>query len=247
MLTQPKTSSDVLPSISPLPQHVAIIMDGNGRWAQAVRFGHLTGHEAGIRNLRRVVETFARYDIKYLTAYAFSTENWARPAREIKGLFRLLDRSIRQEAQMLHENGIKILHIGNLDGLPKPTREKILWAQDLTRHNTRMTLTVALNYGGRCEIVDAVRRMILEGLSAEEVNEGTLAKYLYTSDLPEPDLIIRTGGEMRLSNFLIWQSAYAEFYSTPTWWPDFDEGEVQRALVAYSQRERRFGGRAGGS
>jgi undecaprenyl diphosphate synthase len=243
MTTETKTSSDPLAALSPLPQHVAIILDGHSRWAKRHKLPRLRGHEAGIRNLRRVVKTFAAYHIKYLTLYAFSTENWSRPQAEVNGLFRLLNQVIHREALALHKQGVKICHIGRLDRLPRQTQEHIRWALDLTQDNTGMVLTVALDYGGRCEIVDAIRRMVRDGIPSEAINEVTLSKYLYTSSLPDPDLVIRTGGEMRISNFLIWQSAYAEFYSTPTPWPDFDEQEVQRALLAYSQRERRFGGR----
>jgi len=227
--------------ISPLPTHVAIIMDGNGRWAKRRGLTRLEGHRAGTRNIHRVVKSFADYQIKYLTLYAFSTENWGRPKKEIRGLFQILAKAIDREVENLHKEGIRILHLGELDGLSPQLQAKVREAINLTRENSRMTLSLAFNYGGRAEILRAVRQIIQAGIPPEEINEATFARFLYTAELPEPDLIIRTAGELRLSNFLIWQAAYSEYYTTPTLWPDFDEEEVKKALVAYSRRERRFG------
>jgi len=228
-------------AISPLPQHVAIIMDGNGRWAQQRGLPRIAGHRAGTENIRRVIETFGRYGVKYLTLYAFSTENWSRPRDEIRGLFRLLGRVIDRETKDLHEKGVRLRHLGRLEGISQRLRDKVQRAIELTKDNTQMTLSICFNYGGRAEIVDAVRRMVADGVIPEAIDEGLIQRYLYTADLPDPDLIIRTGGEMRLSNFLIWQAAYSEYYSTPTFWPDFGEAEIEAALVAYSRRQRRFG------
>lgn len=226
-----------------LPQHVAIIMDGNGRWAQERGLPREAGHQAGTENIRRVIEAFAERGVHYLTLYAFSTENWGRPQSEVQALLRLLSEVLDREVQALHEAGIRLRHIGRLDGLSERLRQQVQAAIELTKKNDRMTVCVAFNYGGRCEIVDAVRRIVTDGVPPDQITEGLVASYLYTADLPDPDLIIRTAGELRLSNFLIWQAAYAELYFTSTYWPDFDEAEIDRALEAYARRERRFGGR----
>jgi undecaprenyl diphosphate synthase len=232
-------SADAL--IQPLPRHVAIIMDGNGRWAQARGLPRLAGHRAGTENIRRVLTAAVGFGIETLTIYAFSTENWGRPPEEVRGLLRLLEQVIRRESRQLHENGVRIRHLGELDGVPQRLQRAIRRVIDLTRDNTRITLNVAFNYGGRAEIVEAIRAIVRSGLAPEQIDEATVARFLYTAGQPDPDLIIRTGGEMRISNFLLWQAAYAEYYTTPTYWPDFDEDELRRALLAYSQRRRRFG------
>jgi undecaprenyl diphosphate synthase len=223
---------------------VAIIMDGNGRWAKNRGLTHLQGHRAGTENIRRVIWAFAHHGVKYLTLFAFSTENWGRPQKEVQGLFRILSEVIDRETRKFHQEGIKLLHLGVLDGLPEDLQAKVGECIELTKDNTRMTLSLAFNYGGRADILNAVRHIIKNGLRPEDMDEATFARYLYTANLPDPDLIIRTAGEMRISNFLIWQAAYSEYYSTPTLWPDFGEKEVELALEAYSRRERRFGGRA---
>ncbi len=225
----------------PIPRHVAIIMDGNGRWAEARGLSRQAGHRAGTANIRRIIEHFGRRGVGCLTLYAFSTENWKRPKREVRGLFHILARAISREVSHLHETGVRVVHIGRLDGLPDDLRRKVEDAIALTRDNTRMTVAVAFNYGGRAEILDAVRRIIADGVPPEQVTERLFSRYLYAPDLPDPDLIIRTAGEMRISNFLLWQAAYAEFYFTDRYWPDFDVDEADRALAAYSQRQRRFG------
>jgi undecaprenyl diphosphate synthase len=202
----------------------------------------LAGHRAGTENIRRIIQRFADYGVKCLTLYAFSTENWTRPRREVQGLMSILRHVIKREIQHLHENGIRLYHIGRLDDLSRRLQRQVLDAIALTKDNTRMTLCVAFNYGGRVEILDAVRCLIADGVAPDEVDEALFASYLSTADLPDPDLIIRTGGEMRVSNFLLWQGAYAEFYSTDVCWPDFDISDIDRALLAYSSRRRRFGG-----
>ncbi|MGA7678206.1 MAG: polyprenyl diphosphate synthase [Dehalococcoidia bacterium] len=225
-----------------LPQHVAIIMDGNGRWAKERGLPRLAGHRQGVNTAQKVVEIFMEYEIPYLTLYGFSTENWNRPKREIDGIFKILEDRLDEGIKFAQENGIRIRHLGKPDGLPFRLQERVKRAIELTRNNKRVTLSLAFNYGGRDEIVEAVRRLIVDGISPPQINEKVFRQYLYTTDIPDPDLIIRTGGEMRLSNFLIWQSAYAESYFTPALWPDFDKEEIDKAITSYSQRQRRFGG-----
>lgn len=230
------------PRIKHIPNHVAIIMDGNGRWAKERGLPRLAGHRAGTDNIRRAIKCLADYEVKYITLFAFSTENWSRPRREVQGLMRIMEEVIDQETANLHKDGVKILHLGHLDGLSERLQRKVQYAIELTKHNTRCTLCIAFNYGGRAEVVDAVRRILRDGITSDNIDEALISRYLYTTDLPDPDLIIRTGGEMRLSNFLIWQAAYSEYYATPILWPDFGPEEIERALIAYSERERRFGG-----
>jgi len=227
---------------NPIPQHVAIIMDGNGRWAERKGLSRIEGHRAGTENIRRIIRAFAGEGVKYLTLYAFSTENWNRPKYEVQGLFIILAEVIDREAKNLHKEGVRLLHLGDLEGLPKRLQKKVKWAIDLTKGNTGLVLSLAFNYGGRADIVNAMKQVIKAGIPANEIDEATVARHLYTNGLPDPDLVIRTGDEMRLSNFLIWQAAYSEYYFTQTLWPDFDEQDVTKALAAYSQRERRFGG-----
>lgn len=230
------------PSIKHIPNHVAIIMDGNGRWAEKRGLPRLAGHSAGTDNVRRVIKCFNDYDVKYVTIYAFSTENWSRPQREVQGLMRIMEDVIDREAENLHKDGVKLIHLGNLNGISEKLKQKVQYAIELTEDNSRGTLCIAFNYGGRAEIIDAIKRIIRDGILPNEIDEALISYYLYTINLPDPDLIIRTGGEMRLSNFLIWQAAYSEYYATPTLWPDFGPEEIEQALIAYSERERRFGG-----
>jgi len=237
-----KSSAAIVNKISPLPNHVAIIMDGNGRWAKQRGLPRLAGHDAGTNNVRRVVDRFNNYKIKYLTLYAFSTENWRRPDEEVNGLIHILARMIDRETKALHEKGVRLFHLGKADSLSPELQAKVNKAIELTKNNTGITLSIAFDYGGRAEIMDAVRRIVRDGIRPEDITESLFSSYLYTPNVPEPDLIIRTAGEMRLSNFLIWQSAYSEYYATPTLWPDFKDEEVDKALIAYSRRERRFGG-----
>ncbi|NLE44689.1 MAG: di-trans,poly-cis-decaprenylcistransferase [Chloroflexi bacterium] len=229
------------PPLDRVPRHVAIVMDGNGRWAGARGLPRLAGHRAGTENLRRILRAAVEFRIGILTIYAFSTENWERPPDEVQGLLSILEWVIDRELPELHKQGVQLRHIGRLERLPPRLVGKVRSAIDLTRNNDRLILNVAFNYGGRAEIVDAIRQMIEDRVSAEEVDDSLVSGYLYTAGLPDPDLIIRTSGEMRLSNFLIWQGAYAEYYATPTFWPDFGRDELYKALTVYSQRERRFG------
>jgi undecaprenyl diphosphate synthase len=224
-----------------IPCHIGIIMDGNGRWAQRRGLPRLAGHRAGTENIRRVLTSCVEFGIKMLTIYAFSTENWKRPEEEVKGLLSIFARVIDRELDELHRQGVQLRHVGRLEGISDELRAKVHHAIDLTKNNDRIVLNVAFNYGGRAEIVDAVRRIIRDGIPAEEVTEDLISHYLYTADCPDPDLIIRTSGEFRTSNFLLWQAAYAEYYVTPLFWPDFDKDELYKALLAYSQRDRRFG------
>lgn len=224
-----------------IPTHVAIIMDGNGRWARERGLPRLAGHRAGVENLRRILEASVEYGIQYLTIYAFSTENWGRPPAEVRGLINILEDVIDQELDSLHENGVQLRHLGQLERLSEGLQEKVRHAIDLTKDNDQLVLNVAWNYGGRNEIVHAIQRMIEDGLSPDDITEDRVGKYLYTSDCPDPDLIIRTSGEMRVSNFLIWQGAYSEWYVTSTYWPEFGPQELLKALHEYAQRERRYG------
>jgi undecaprenyl diphosphate synthase len=229
------------PNVTRVPHHVGIIMDGNGRWAQARGLPRMAGHKAGTENIRRVLRAATDFGIGVLTIYAFSTENWGRPPEEVSGLMGLLGQVIQRETKDLHANGVCIRHSGRLEGIAPRLAQQIQDAVALTCHNERIILNVAFNYGGRAEIVDAVRHIMRDGRPPEAVTEELISHYLYTGDLPDPDLIVRTGGEWRLSNFLIWQAAYAEYYATPTFWPDFGEAELAAALEEFSQRERRFG------
>lgn len=225
-----------------LPKHVAFIMDGNGRWAEQRGLSRLDGHRAGVKNIRPIIEFLHSKGIEYVTLYAFSTENWNRPEEEVNGIFHILEEIIFDESQELHKNGVRLRHIGSLEGLSAKLKKLISDALQLTASNTEMTLGVALNYGGRAEIIDAVRRIMQSSMKPTELDEKRFREYLYTADLPDVDLVIRTGGEFRTSNLLIWQTAYSEYYFTPVLWPDFNEDELEKALLAYSQRERRFGG-----
>ena len=217
-------------------------MDGNGRWAKERGLSRQAGHRAGTENIRRIIRYLGERGVPYLTLYAFSTENWARPRPEVRALMQLVARVIKREIKELHERGVRLVHLGRLDNLAPSLRRQVLDAIDLTKGNTEMTVAIAFDYGGRAELVDAVRRIIVDGLSPDQVDEEMISSYLYTAGMPDPDLVIRTAGEMRLSNFLIWQAAYAEYYSTPTYWPDFGPENIEEALRAYAGRERRFGG-----
>lgn len=225
-----------------LPNHVAIVPDGNGRWAEKRGWARLEGHRAGAENMHRMVRYINEYPINYLTLYGFSTENWHRPKSEVKGLFQIMTAFIDRYLDEMHEKGIKMRHIGRLDQLPQKLRESITRAIATTRDNTSMTLCVAFNYGGRAEIVDALQRLIADGTRPEHITEESFSKYLYTADIPDVDLLIRTGDETRLSNFLLWQTAYSEYHFTRVLWPDFRKRDLDRALLSYSRKKRRFGG-----
>jgi undecaprenyl diphosphate synthase len=237
-----KSASSTVEKIVHLPNHVAIIMDGNGRWAQQRGLPRLEGHRAGLESSRSVIECLNEYQIRYLTLYGLSTENWKRPSDEITGLLNLIEEIIDEETSELHKRGVRLCHLGRLDGLSPRLKQAVTKAVELTKNNTGITLSVAFNYGGRTEILDAVRHLIAEGIPPQKIDEKLFNSYLYTAGLPDVDLVIRTGGELRISNFLMWQAAYSEYYFTEVLWPDFDRKEVERALLSYSQRQRRFGG-----
>ena len=241
MATQPQTLGRPAEQVALVPRHVAIIMDGNGRWAVTQGLERLAGHRAGTENIRPIIEGCVELGIEILTLYAFSTENWRRPEPEIHGLFDILADVIDRETEDLHRNGVRLRHIGRLEGLPQTLQDRVRYAVTLTQLNTRLTVNVAFNYGGRDEIVEAARRMLRDGIRPEDLDEKTFSSYLFTGGMRDPDLIIRTAGEMRLSNFLIWQAAYAEYWSTPLYWPDFGKSDLERAVREFSGRDRRFG------
>jgi len=222
-------------------RHLAIIMDGNGRWATKRHLPRLAGHKAGVTALRRVVELATDENIEMLSVYAFSTENWGRPRVEVDGLMRLFWETIRSDLEKLHRDGVRLRHLGRLQDLSPAIQRAVRDSVELTRNNTRIGLNVCFNYGGRAELVDAIRQIIADGRNPETITEELISSYLYTRDLPDPDMVIRTAGEMRVSNFLLWQSAYSEYYATPTLWPDFGREDLQAALESYYQRQRRFG------
>ena len=227
--------------LTKIPTHVAIIMDGNGRWAKQRGLPRNEGHRAGVENMRRVLEGAVEFGVKVLTIYAFSTENWGRPEEEVRGLLSIFEEVIAREVTELHKNGVRLRHLGTLEGISDRMKEAVQGAIELTKQNDRITFNIAFNYGGRAEILNAIARLIENRVTPERLDEKLFESFLYTAGTPDPDLIVRTAGEMRLSNFLIWQAAYAEYYSTPTFWPDFDKQELYKALVAFSQRQRRFG------
>ena len=229
-----------------VPTHVAIIMDGNGRWAAERGLSRTDGHRAGTENIRRILQSFAAHGVRYLTLFAFSTENWERPTEEVNALIEILQEMIRAETYQLHQEGVRLLHIGRLDRLPGGVRKGIADAIEMTRDNTRITVALAYDYGGRSELTNAIKSIIADGIQASQIDESLVSSYLYTAAMPDPDLIIRTAGEMRISNFLLWQAAYAEYYSTGVYWPDFDETEVDKAIAAYGQRRRKYGRVGGG-
>lgn len=224
-----------------IPRHVAMIMDGNGRWALSRGLPRLAGHKAGTENLRRVIRSSVEFGVKYLTIYAFSTENWGRPPEEVKGLMFILEDVIDRELAELSKEGVQLRHIGRLERLSPNLQEKVLDAIDATKNNDRLVLSVAFNYGGRDEIINAIQHIMKDGVPPEEVTDELVSRYLYTAGTPDPDLIIRTSGELRVSNFLIWQGAYSEWFVTPKYWPDFDREEYLRALETFASRDRRYG------
>lgn len=229
------------PQLANVPRHVGIIMDGNGRWAIQRGLPRVAGHRAGVRNIRPIAEACAEFGVKILTIYAFSTENWGRPPEEVQSLLQLLTETVRSEARTIMENRIQLRLLGRLRGLPPSTQAAVRRVIAMSRQNDRLILNVAFNYGGRAELVDAFKRMLKDGVREREVTEELIGRYLYTAGLPDVDLVIRTGGEHRISNFLIWQCAYAEFYSTPVYWPDFSKADLYQALLEFGRRQRRFG------
>lgn len=226
---------------SKIPGHVALIMDGNGRWAKKRGLPRLVGHRRGVDCIHGVIKTLGDKGVKYVTLYAFSTENWNRPADEVEGILEIMYDALREQTQTLHKNNVRILHIGKTDRLSPELLEAVAYAQELTRENTGITLNVAFDYGGRNEILEAVKHVIRDQVPEDDINEELFSKYLFTAHCPDPDLIIRTGGELRISNFLLWQSAYSEYYHTATLWPDLDSAELEKFLEAFSNRQRRFG------
>jgi undecaprenyl diphosphate synthase len=216
-------------------------MDGNGRWATKRHLPRLAGHKAGVNALKRVVECASDEHIEMLSVYAFSTENWGRPKTEVDGLMRLLWETVRSELATLHRKGVRLRHLGRLDNLPSDIQGAISEMVELTKHNTKIDVNVCFNYGGRAELVDAVRQIVADGRDPSSINEELISSYLYTRNLPDPELVIRTAGEMRVSNFLLWQSAYSEYYATSTLWPDFGREELMEALESFQKRHRRFG------
>ncbi|WP_025321957.1 polyprenyl diphosphate synthase [Deferrisoma camini] len=230
-----------LPPRTQVPRHVAIIMDGNGRWARRRGWNRVRGHRAGIDSVRAVVREARAAGVRYLTLFAFSSENWGRPQREIAALMGLLRRFLRVEVPDLKRNGVRVRAIGELRRLPPRALEAVRWAEDETREGRDLDLILALSYGGRDEILHAVRSALAEGVRPEELDEARFRGFLYAPDVPDPDLLIRTSGEMRISNFLLWQLAYTELYVTPTLWPEFREAQFREALADYARRERRFG------
>lgn len=228
-----------------LPAHIAIIMDGNGRWAKARGLDRGEGHKEGVEAIRRVVEAASRASVQYLTLYAFSTENWRRPSEEVNGLMDLMVYALTRETAALKKNGVRIVCIGNVDRLPGHVRETLQECIHETAGGKRLTLVIALSYSSKWELTEAARKISRDvkagTLREEEINEEILSQYLTTRDLPDPDLLIRTGGEQRISNFLLWQCAYTEFYFTETFWPDFNEEELYKAILNYQKRERRYG------
>lgn len=224
-----------------VPYHLAIIMDGNGRWAKAQGLPRVAGHRAGVENLRRALRLCTEFGIKILTIYAFSTENWGRPEAEVRGLMNILETVIDRELNQLHANGVQLRHLGDLQGLSEALQRKVRKAVDMTRNNDQLVLNVAFNYGGRQDLLQAFRRIVAAGIPPEQIDEKLIDYYLYTAGQPDPDLVIRTAGEMRLSNFLLWQASYAEYYATPVYWPDFGREELLKALSQFAGRERRYG------
>ncbi|MFC2056692.1 polyprenyl diphosphate synthase [Chloroflexota bacterium] len=235
--------SQMLSKASNLPRHVAIIMDGNGRWAQQRGLPRLRGHQAGVTNIRHVVEIFAEYSMEYITVFAFSTENWDRPQNEVSRILRIFEETIDPNVELLHENNVRICYMGRLQKLPLKLQEKVKKALELTRNNTKITLSIAFDYGARAEILDAVHSLLADNVSSGEIDEISFRKHLYLPEIPDPDLIIRTGGQRRLSNFLIWQAIYSELYFTDVLWPDFDRTKIEQALTYYASRQRHFGKR----
>jgi undecaprenyl diphosphate synthase len=224
-----------------LPRHVAVIMDGNRRWARQHGLPELEGHAAGVEAIRGILRHVVRRGVPFLSLYAFSRENWARSEDEVRGLFSLLEAAIRSETAELRSQGVRVNLLGRLEELPSDTRRSIEGALEATAEGGRLTLNIAFNYAGRAELVDAFRTLARQGISPDEIDEDAISAVLYTAGQPDPDLIIRTGGEQRLSNFLIWQSAYAEFYSCPLLWPDFGPDAFDAALLEFASRTRRFG------
>lgn len=232
---------DATSAATSIPRHVAIIMDGNGRWAKERGLSRMEGHEAGTENIRQILRRAAEHGVQYLTFWAFSTENWRRPEEEVAGLMSILGRALISETEELHRQGAQLRHIGDLGALDPELAQSVREAIALTAHNDRIILTIAFNYGGRQELIHAMQGMLRDGVAPEDVCEELVQRYLYMPDLPDADLIIRTSGEYRLSNFLLWQGAYSELYFSGKYWPDFTPADLDDALADFAMRERRFG------
>jgi len=241
VVTTDQVSADIELIRDRVPEHIAIIMDGNGRWARQRGLPRLAGHRAGTENLRRILRACVEFGVKILTLYAFSTENWGRPEAEVKGLMHILEDVLDRELPELDKEGVQLRHIGDLSRISPVLLRKVLQAVELTKNNTSLILNVAFNYGGRAEIIHAIQEIVAHEHDPSEITEELVSRYLYTGNLPDPDLVVRTSGELRISNFLIWQAAYAEYYAAPVFWPDFDREELLKALVTYAQRDRRYG------
>ncbi len=224
-----------------IPTHIAIIMDGNGRWAKKRGLPRLAGHRQGTENLRRIIKACVEFGIQYLTIYAFSTENWGRPAEELRGLTQIFNDAFVNELEELNRQGVRILHIGQREGISADMMEKIDRAVERSKNNSRLTLSVALNYGSRNELMHAVRKIVAAGVESQDISEKTISDSLFTAGTPDPDLVIRTSGEQRLSNFLLWQAAYAEWVFPKVYWPDYGREELIASLEEYARRDRRFG------
>lgn len=233
-------------NLDKVPAHIAIIMDGNGRWAKSRFMPRTYGHKVGVETIRKVVKECSRLGIKYLTLYAFSTENWKRPKDEVSALMGLLVKYLRNELEELHKNNVKILTIGDISKLPQACIEELDHAKEKTKDNRGLVMSLALNYGGRNDLINAVKNIsqeVVDGkISVEDIGDDLISSHLSTKESPDPDLVVRTSGEQRLSNFLLWELAYSEFYFADIHWPDFDEKELQKAIFAYQSRDRRFGG-----
>ncbi|MBM7623488.1 undecaprenyl diphosphate synthase [Sporohalobacter salinus] len=232
--------------IQKMPEHIAIIMDGNGRWAKERGLSRTAGHKEGMQRLKKIVKVVNDLGIKHLTVFAFSTENWKRPKKEVDFLMKLFHRAFDNEVEELHQSDVKIRVLGQIEGLPRNIKDKIDKVVEMTNKNKSLNLNIALNYGGRSEIIDAAKSLALKvkngSIKLDDINEEKLGNELYTASIPDPQLLIRPSGEKRISNFLLWQSAYTEFWFTDTYWPDFDERELLEAIADYQERERRFGG-----
>jgi undecaprenyl diphosphate synthase len=231
-----------LPEDIRVPRHIAIVMDGNGRWAKQRNLPRIAGHRAGTENIRAIVTEADTLGVRYLTLYAFSTENWNRPSLEVQGLMQILADYIDRETRNLHKQNVRLRHLGRLRGLNPRLEQKVRHAVELTSQNTGLTLAIAFNYGGRADIVDAIREIAAAGIAPEQIDEQVVSDHLTTQGMPDPDMLIRTSGEWRISNFLIWQAAYAEYWFTPVFWPDFQPEHLRQAIIEYGRRERRFGG-----
>jgi undecaprenyl diphosphate synthase len=227
--------------VANVPVHVAFIMDGNGRWAQKQNLPRIAGHEVGVQRIQGILETLAPLGVKFVTLYAFSTENWARPQDEVDGIMDVFSEAVASQTEDLHKQNVRIVHVGKTENLSPGLKDAVVDAQRLTADNTRITLNIAFDYGGRAEILEAARRIIKDGINPDSIDEELFSQYLFTAHCPDPDLIIRTGGEQRISNFLLWQSAYSEMHYTSTLWPDLDAAELVQVLETFGSRRRRYG------